>query len=133
MRAVAPSRISVRTLYLLALFQLVAGPLVLVTLFTFARVMEREAPQHGIVKAAQLAWESHEVQTTLQVVCPESQDTSKTTLPKLVKEKIKIVGIVWAEESLPQAVPIPSEASSRSESWTPVWPQAPPGTPPRAA
>ncbi|MBL9142162.1 MAG: hypothetical protein JNM99_00650 [Verrucomicrobiaceae bacterium] len=126
-------RISIRTLYLLALFQLVAGPLVLGLVFAFAKVAVREAPQQGLAKAAQKAWHSPEVRTALQAVTRESQDSSKSSLPKAAKGKLKIISVTWILETFAVAEPAQSKVSSTLQAWTPAWPQAPPGTPPRAA
>ncbi len=118
-------------LYLLALFQLVAGPLVLGVIFTFAKVTVREAPQQGIAKAVQSAWQNPEVQTAFQALTQESQETSKQSLPKATKDKVKIMGVAWASASFVLVDLAPSKAEVRARAWTPAWPQAPPGTPPR--
>lgn len=126
-------RISVRTLYLLALFQLVAGPLVLGLVFAFAKITVREAPLHGLAKAVQKAWQSPEVQTALQAVTQETQDSSRSSLPKAAKDKVKIIGVAWTLETFAVAEPAQSKVSATLQAWTPASPQAPPGTPPRAA
>ncbi len=129
----ASPRFSLRSLYLLALFQLVAGPLVLVTVMSFCKVTVREAPSQGLVKAMSAAWQSHEVQTALQAVSDESHEASKSAPVKMSKDKVKLIGIAWAEVSVKFEEVVNESVSARFETWTPAWPQAPPGTPPRAA
>lgn len=124
-------RFSLRSLYLLALLQLVAGPLVLVTVLTFCKVAVREAPQQGLAKAMSSAWTSHEVQTALQSVSDELGDTSKSAPLKVTKEKLKLIGIAWAELRMVPHEGVCPCVMARGEVWTPVWPQAPPGEPPR--
>lgn len=124
-------RISTRALCLLALFQLLAGPLVLALVFAFAKVTVREAPQQGLAKAIQKAWQSTEVQTVLHAVAQETKDTSKSSLPKAAKDKIKIIGVAWTQETFALVAPNAPPVCERTETWTPAWPQAPPGTPPR--
>jgi hypothetical protein len=129
---VTPPRIRARTLYLLALFQLVAGPLVLVTVFLFAKVTVREAPSQGLVKALSSAWQSHEVQSALHAASEDTRDPAKSAPTKATKDKAKLIGIAWSGVDLPSDSAAKASVSTRLETWTPAWPQAPPGTPPRA-
>ena len=45
----------------------------------------------------------------------------------------KLIGIAWSGMNLPFDFAAKASVSTRLETWTPAWPQAPPGTPPRAA
>lgn len=130
---VTPPRLRARTLYLLALSQLVAGPLVLTTVFLFAKTTVREAPRQGLVKAMSSAWQSDEVQTALHAVSEDSQDASKSAPTKATKDKAKLLGIAWTAANLPFHLPAEAFVLTQLETWTPAWPQAPPGTPPREA
>jgi hypothetical protein len=126
---------STRWLYLLALFQLVAGPLVLVTVMTFCKVTVREAPSQGLVKAMSAALQSDEVQALVQVTSNAQTEDSKSSLPvkKFKAGEKKFIGIAW--ESMPTVMVDATKTSSSSawlKTWSPAWPQAPPGTPPRA-
>ena len=102
-------------------------------LFTLAKVTVREAPSQGLVKAMSAAWQSHEVQTALQAVSDGSNAPSKSAPVKASKDKVKLIGIAWAEVTMELDLAVIESVSTRFETWTPSWPQAPPGTPPRAA
>ena len=118
-------------LCLLALFQLIAGPLVLVTVFSFAKVTVREAPSQGVVNAMSAAWRSHEVQTALHVANDDARDTSKSAPTKAAKDKVKLIGISWSGTRVVIDAAATQSVQARVETWTPAWAQAPPGTPPR--
>ncbi len=127
----APRKI--RWLYLLASFQLVAGPLVLVTVTTFCKITVRETPSLGVVKAMSVALHSDEVTMLVNAASDAQRDDSQSSLPvkktKSVEKKITAVAwqplvIVWAE-----AAPVSAPVSEHR--WTPAWPQPPPGPPPR--
>jgi hypothetical protein len=127
-------RISARSLYLLALFQLVAGPLVLVTVMTFCKVVVHEAPAQGVVKAMTSAWHSDEVQSLVDVACDRQAQDGQAPVPskKQTSEPTKFIAIVW--DAVPQNFAASPEGISPHDwasTWTPAWPQAPPGTPPR--
>ncbi len=128
--------LKLRSLYLLALFQLVAGPLVLFQVSVLSKMVVREAPAHGISKAMSLAWNSPEFQSALsEGELPElvkSKQTAPTSDPKATLEKAKMPCIDW------QAAPIvwvnastPLQRMDGARTWTPAWPQPPPGPPPR--
>jgi len=57
--------IKMKPLYWLALFQLVAGPLMLVTVITFCKLTVREVPALGVAEAMSRAWESDEIKSLL--------------------------------------------------------------------
>jgi hypothetical protein len=127
-------RISARSLYLLALFQLVAGPLVLVTVMTFCKMVVHETPTQGVVKAMTSAWHSDEVQSLVDVACDRQARDEQGPVPskKQTTEHGKFIAIAW--DVVPQAVKLSLQASCPEDwtsTWTPAWPQAPPGTPPR--
>lgn len=133
-----PNR-NVRLLCLLALGQLVVGPLVLVLVqaTTLCRLTVREAPVHGMA-AVSRAWQSEEFQSALVRSADVVAGRSKPSLPgresKAKPGKVKITATPW------QSLPVPPVEESRAEqwahtpdAWTPAWPHAPPGPPPRVA
>ncbi len=131
-----------RHLYLLALFQLVGGPLVLVPLIMMTRVVVRETATHGLVEGLTRAQESEEwreadgmLQHLRHLTVPNKDARGKTSgAPEKSKDvKPKLDLALWAEspacplEGLPVAAP-----HSR---WLPMasdWAHAPPIPPPRA-
>ncbi len=125
-----------RFIYLLALVQLVGGPLVLLQVTVFCKVALREAPRVGMAKAAVRAWQSDDFQTVLAAAdgirSKESKSLPPTGDSKLKLEKAKPPMISWEPAAL-----ILSQLSDhckiadRARTWTPAWPQAPPGPPPR--
>ena len=122
-------------LYLLALCQLLAGPLVLLQVVVFCQKAAPEIPRQGLVSAAQIAWHSDEFQAALRQADPICKD-SKSSVPKsdpslkLLKAKMPI--IAW---HLPVLRIFASKqfvlCPDRERIWMPTWPQAPPGPPPR--
>ncbi len=127
---------NLRFLYLLALFQLVAGPLVLFQVTLLCKLTVREAPRNGVATAVMKAWHNPEFQAALAHDDGLQQAATKSPLPtddpksKIVK--VKMPATAW------QAAPLVLvNLSSRvaivdsSRVWTPAWPQAPPGPPPR--
>lgn len=129
--AVPLPRFNSRSLYLLALFQLVAGPLVLMLVVTFCKVTVRELPEQGVAKAMSKAWHSDEVQAVVHAA-DKAEDSPASPLSKATKDKVKIVGVEWQAVALVLHLPMPTSLPmSKLPSWTPSWPQAPPGTPPR--
>jgi len=124
----------IRPLYLLALFQLVAGPLVLFCVMILCRETAREAADHGVVTAVSMAWKSPGFQAALATV--ERPDVSKRDCPdrdpKADPVKVKMPPIAW------QDAPVVLVNASRriplldaAQRWTPVLPLPPPGPPPR--
>ena len=124
-----------RWLYLLALAQLVGGPLVLLQVTMFCKLALHEAPRIGVAKAAVHAWESDDFQAVLVAADVVRTGDSKPPAPaegaqpKLEKATLPIAP--W------MVVPVsPASLSSHCGSvdqarvWTPAWPQAPPGPPP---
>jgi hypothetical protein len=127
---------NLRFLYLLALFQLVAGPLVLFQVTVLCKLTVRETPRIGVAKAVSKAWCSPEFQaafTTDDEVKPTSAKSPlPTSDPKAKIVKVKMPAIAW------QAAPLVLvnlsariNGMDRDRVWTPAWPQAPPGPPPR--
>lgn len=125
-----------KLLYLLALFQLVAGPLVLLQVTVLCKVTAREAPRQGMAAAFEKAWQSREFHATLQLAEQTGKNDSKSPLPasdplgKLLKAKSPIIAwetVRFVMNANGQLVP----CSDWARRWTPIWPQAPPGPPPR--
>lgn len=128
-----------RLLCLLALGQLVVGPLVLVLVQATAlcKLTVREAPVHGVA-AVSRAWQSEEFQSLLvkaaDVLTGEPQPSQPGRESKAKPCKIKITAVLW--ESVPVLPAQTSQAdhwAHKPDTWTPAWPHAPPGPPPRAA
>lgn len=131
-----PSGISMRPLYWLALFQLVAGPLALVTVMTFCKLTVREVPTHGVAAAMSRAWQSEEFQAVLAASQDGAVDAAKSSQPKpepkVKKDGGKLTWIAWQPVRTELAVPAREmNWGVFAETWTPSWSQAPPGPPPR--
>lgn len=127
---------NLRFLYLLALFQLVTGPLVLFQVTVLCKLTVREVPRNSVATAVSKAWHSPEFQATLTDDGGLQQVAKKspvpTSDPKTKTVKVKMPAIAW------QATPLVLvnlskriTAQNYSRVWTPAWPQAPPGPPPR--
>ncbi len=124
-----------RLLYVLALVQLVGGPLVLFQVSVFCKLALHEAPRIGVAKAAELAWKSERFQAVLvageiphaKVVKPLPGGDG----PKAKVEKVKQPVIPWMNPRLELAIAgVRCTLVDRERVWTPAWPQAPPGPPP---
>ena len=127
-------RFQPRHLILLALFQVVAGPLVLLQVSVFCSLTVREAPHQGVAKAMVKAWNHEAFQSLITAACDgkRTSDAVPSGTSKDGEAKAKIHGQAWAPEPtlcLPPAKLANWEAYHQA--WTPAWPQAPPGTPPR--
>ncbi len=119
-----------RMLYLLALVQLVGGPLVLLHVTWFCKTTMDLAPKCGLKQAALVAWHDS----------GERLDSVSDPLP-LKKEKAP----VETQSGKPKMPPVFWQAPAfrlvnlevriatvwNDRMWTPAWPQAPPGPPPR--
>jgi len=135
LEGVTTTHSSRRWLYLLALFQLVGGPLVLMQVMVFCKITAREVPVQGVVKAMVTALESPEFQSQLTASNDLRSEQSGTTLPpKKIGADKKIFGTEW------RAQPLPVALRSANMTWQPLedaclsaWPQAPPAPPPRLA
>ncbi len=123
-------------LYALALFQLMAGPLIILQVSLLCKLTVREIPQEGIGPAFTKAWRSGEFQAALATGQPMASKGEKSPSPS--KEpvtdsgKVKMPATDWR---MGRTLPPPSiglaACSDWCRRWTPVWPQAPPGPPPR--
>lgn len=125
-----------RWLYLLALAQLVGGPLVLLQVTVFTKLTLHEAPRMGVAKAAVRAWHSDDFQAVLIAADVARKDDSKApaptggSKPKLEKAKMPVVPWMVAPVSL-ACLSSHCRIVDHARVWTPAWPQAPPGPPPR--
>jgi hypothetical protein len=131
-----PRARKLRLLYVLALAQLVGGPLVLLQLTFFCKLTLQEAPRVGMARAAVQAWHSDDFQTALWACVSTAPEEKKSPArdPQPDPEKAKLPVIPWAAGNLALFVPPDdSELGLRSKFWTPAWPHAPPGPPPRVA
>jgi len=123
-------------LYVLGLFQLMAGPLIILQVSLLCKLTVREVPEEGIGPAFTKAWRSGEFQAALAtgkpMVSKGEKSPSPSREPVAGAEKVKMPATDWRAGNL---LPPPSiglaACSDWCRRWTPVWPQAPPGPPPR--
>lgn len=125
-----------RFLYWLALAQLVGGPLVLLQVTVFCKLTLHEVPRVGMAQAAVQAWQSDDFQAVLATAEATRSGETKSPLPadgqKPKLEESKLPVIPW--EAAPLALSALSthcKIADCARTWTPAWPQAPPGPPPR--
>lgn len=127
-------KLTLKHLCLLALLQLVAGPLVLLQIVWFGTLTVREVPQHGVTRAVEKAWHNQPFQRLLAVSTNERPDGGPSLPAEKAKPvKGKIPALVWELERpvfvIASHTVIPWAQGARA--WTPASPQAPPGPPPR--
>ena len=127
-----------RWLYLLALFQLVAGPLVLTQVMVFCKITVENTAEQGVITAAVEALQSDEFNASLDAAAGVRQEepNSDRQLPRETKmSSLKIIGTPWAGH-LPALVadaPQSIDFADYRQRWTPTGLSAPPGPPPRLA
>ncbi|RBP44317.1 hypothetical protein DES53_104136 [Roseimicrobium gellanilyticum] len=130
-----------RHLYLLALFQLVGGPLVLVPMLMMSKAVVRETAQHGVVKGfheamVSLEWEEAREMVRNGVV-PEWSSSSTKAPGKKEKAKDgkpKLDFVTWTTPALMELEGILVRRAAWE--WQPMassWANAPPSPPPRVA
>lgn len=123
-----------RLLYLLALAQLVGGPVVLLQVTLFSRLVIREAPRVGIAEAVSIAVDSPEFRESLADAELPRKDATK---PERKEGKTKPDSPTTPD--FPWMVEPPAHSEDPAlcgvpehyRIWTPQWPNAPPGPPPR--
>ncbi|MES2474785.1 MAG: hypothetical protein V4640_03320 [Verrucomicrobiota bacterium] len=125
-----------RLLYLLALIQLLGGPLVLFQVSVFCKLTLREAPQVGVAKAALLALHAEDFQQVVANPALAVRDASKGAAPGKAPvpdvEKAKDPGIPWLKPALnPDPVATWCAIGGWERVWKPAQAQPPPGPPPR--
>jgi hypothetical protein len=130
------SRFGIRHLYLLALFQLVAGPLVLFQVTVLCKLTVREAATHGVGEAVVIAWNSPEFHAALAHADEAARGGSRQSLPtsdpKSENAKVKMPVAVWQGGRVVLVNPASFEPLwDGYRTWTTLWPQPPPGPPPR--
>ena len=123
-----------RTLFLLALFQLVAGPLVLLQVTVFCSLTVRETPREGVAVAMVKAWKSETFQSLLTASQNGRAQADNKSLPasddKAGHAKCHL--LPWhSREFVSLPCVMSGDRHFLGKAWTPAWPQAPPGTPPR--
>ncbi len=120
-----------RPLYLLALLQLVGGPLVLLHVTMFCKLTLDETPRMGMAKAVEAAWKSEGFQKALLAdALPEKPARKEGDGPKPKLEKQVPSGLDFPTAPALANVCI-NNVAERIVTWTPRWPNAPPGPPPR--
>lgn len=124
-----------RYLYLLALAQLVGGPLVLLHVTVFCKLTVREAPRMGFAQAAAVALDSDEFRACASAGLPKRETPAKESPesdPKPKLEKPSQPPAPWMAEWRIFAHDVKGAAiAETARTWTPAWPNAPPGPPPR--
>jgi hypothetical protein len=125
-----------RSLYLLALFQLVGGPLVLLPVILFSKLGVKEVAAHGFTKGLSQAWHGAGWQSAMEAVLQGDvglPSTEKDKTPQRTKDaKEKLFA---TELERPMSAPI-RDVVERVP-WKPgdvfalARTQAPPGPPPR--
>ena len=125
-----------RLLYVLALAQLVGGPLVLLQVTLFCKLTLHEAPRVGMAEAAVRAWHSNEFQAAIltgdRTRTGETKSSPPSRDPKVKPEHVKPPVIPWQADRLALVLScVDCESPHCERVWTPQWPQAPPGPPPR--
>lgn len=123
-----------RFLYLLALVQLVGGPLVLLQVTLFSKLVIREVPRVGVIAAVSIALDSPEFRDTLADATLPRKDAMN---PEKKERKSKpdsptAPDFPWmAQRPLCDNDPAVCGVPGHFRIWTPHWPHAPPGPPPR--
>jgi len=127
-----------RILCLLALLQVVGGPLVLVGVATLGKVLVKQTAEHGVATGVSRAMESEDWRGACELIAdavagqpdqkaPDGKPTSKDL-------KSKMVSIAWAGTL---ALPVrPAEVEPPGRDPVPLisaWPNGPPVPPPRRA
>jgi hypothetical protein len=123
-------------LYVLGMFQLIAGPLMILQVTLLCKLTFREMPEEGIGPAVSKAWHSGKFQAALvtgNLVTSKSKESpSPTKEPVADSGKQKMPVTDWrATRPLPPPSIGLAAFSDWCRRWTPVWPQAPPEPPPR--
>lgn len=128
-----------RHLYLLALFQLVGGPLVLVPMLMMSKAVVRETAQHGMVKGIHLATLSPEWDEVREIfqhgIAPDLSPSTKAPGKKENAKdgKPKLDFVTWTMPALAEQEGAPEKRPAWE--WQPMassWANAPPSPPPRA-
>ncbi len=127
-----------RSLYLLALFQLVGGPVVLLTLMMFSKIAVKnysanEGVKAGVVKIFQSTeWKTFAV--ALHESTPSDSKSKTPLLPEAKDTKLNLVSVLWSQ---PQVLPIIIFQELTHRHWDPdassVLPHEPPSPPPKLA
>lgn len=124
-----------RPLYLLALLQLLGGPVVLLHVTVFCKLTVREAPHIGFADAAVEAFASDEFRECAQAGLLKRDTPAKDSRegdPKLKLEKPNQPPAPWMAERRIFAHDVKGTAiADTARTWTPAWPNAPPEPPPR--
>lgn len=128
-----------RKLYLLALFQLVGGPLVLLPVILFSKLSVKHVAEHGLTAGITEAWHSAEWQDAVDEVLQGEAGLPSTQKDKIpVKAKETKAKLFATELDRPVAAPEEMSASillpwSRSNENASARTHAPPIPPPRWA
>ena len=124
-----------RFLYLLALLQLVGGPLVLLHVTVFCKMTVANTPEMGVARAAASAWLSDDFQKGIVADVLHERNARKDGRegdPKPGLENAKQPVLPWKAPSVSLAALYTRlSAPAYGVTWTPLWPNAPPGPPPR--
>ncbi|MFD2258085.1 hypothetical protein ACFSSA_15495 [Luteolibacter algae] len=127
-----------RFLYLLALAQLLGGPIVLLHITLFSKMVLTEAPDVGFANAIQEAWLSEAFQhsfTKATLAAPDKFSTTSEQKKSLHKKDVRkdpFTSWFFATNLFPP-FSVECLTANHIRTWTPAWPNAPPGPPPRMA
>lgn len=125
-----------KLLYLLALFQLVAGPLVIFQVTVLCKLTVKEVRQQGAGAAFVKALHGEDFQATIRnsmdLAKKDARSPLPTSDPKGKIPDLKFNAPLWRVFAA-IAPPCIGRTACKdwARRWTPVWPQAPPGPPPR--
>jgi hypothetical protein len=124
-----------RPLYILALVQLLGGPLVLLHVTVLCKLSLREVPRVGFTEAAVVALSSDEFRECAYAGQPKHDAPVKDSRegdPKPKLEKPNQPPAPWTADRIVFVNDVHSTSiEDTARTWTPAWPNAPPGPPPR--
>lgn len=123
-----------RALYLLALLQLLGGPVVLLHVTVFCKLTARETASVGFAEAAVKAFASDDFRlcATSTPNREKPAKDSRESEPKPKLENPNQPPAPWIAERKIFTHAVKSTAfNDAARTWTPAWPNAPPGPPPK--
>jgi hypothetical protein len=125
-----------RHLYLLALFQLVGGPLVILAVVFFCRMTAQHATDHGVTTGIVKVWQSPEWEAVAQALVGMAQERQRSHAPDTVPPVQDPFGKLVVEVGNLLQVPCPQSTVALPPTGNnglrdAGWPQAPPSPPPK--
>lgn len=131
-----PFRPSVRQLYLLALFQLLGGPLVILAVVFGSRLVVTHVAEHGVRAGVAAAWKSAEWEKVAHALTGAVPDAPASKpgkpVPPVKDDGGKLFGECWVNIPLPVTnVTAETDPTLWQMPRLPLWAHAPPAPPPR--